>query len=84
MISVLKSTLNLNNLKILRPKVTKNLTNLLKMFCETSPWSFDFGVVTGEVVMDFVTKVLRSVMRGEEMSRIIQNWVTKLRNNETY
>ncbi len=34
MTSASKSTLNLNNRKILRPKVTKNLTNLLKKFCE--------------------------------------------------
>jgi len=32
MIPASKSTLSLNNLKILRPKVTKNLTNLLKSF----------------------------------------------------
>ncbi len=37
MISASKSTLNLNNLKILRPKVTKNLTNLHKKFCEFPP-----------------------------------------------
>jgi len=30
MISASKTTLNLNNLNILRPKVSKNLTNLLK------------------------------------------------------
>ena len=29
-----KTTFCLNNLKILRPKVTKNLTNLRKKFCE--------------------------------------------------
>jgi len=37
MISASKSTLSLNNLKILRPKVTKNLTNLRKKFCELPP-----------------------------------------------
>ncbi len=37
MISASKSTLSLNNLKILRPKVTKNLNNLLKKFCEFTP-----------------------------------------------
>jgi len=37
MISDLKSTLSLNNLKILRPKVTKNLTNWPKKFCEFPP-----------------------------------------------
>jgi len=35
MISASKSTLGRNNLKILRPKVTKNLTNLEKKFCES-------------------------------------------------
>jgi len=37
MISASKSTLGLKNLKILRPKVTKNLTNLRKKFCESPP-----------------------------------------------
>ncbi len=37
MISISKSTLSLNNLKILRPKVTKKLTNLPKKFCEFLP-----------------------------------------------
>jgi len=34
LISASKTTFSLNNLKILRPKVTKNLTNLLEKFCE--------------------------------------------------
>ncbi len=34
MLSALKTTFSLNNLSIIRPKVTKNLTNLLKKFCE--------------------------------------------------
>jgi len=38
MISASKSTLSLNNLKILRPKVVKNLKNLCKKFCESPPW----------------------------------------------
>jgi len=37
MISASKSTLRLKDLKILRPKVTKNLTNLHKKFCESPP-----------------------------------------------
>jgi hypothetical protein len=37
MISASKITLSLNNLKILKPKVTKNLTKLLKKFCEFRP-----------------------------------------------
>jgi len=40
MISASKTTFSLNNIKILRPKVTKNLTNLLKRFCEPPPGSF--------------------------------------------
>ncbi len=35
---LLKSTLSLNNLKILLPKVTRNITNLCKKFCESPPW----------------------------------------------
>ncbi len=43
MISALKSTLKLNNLKILRPKVTKNLTNFCKKFCKSPPpWLLSF------------------------------------------
>ncbi len=37
MISALKTTLNQNNLKILRTKVRKNLSNLPKKFCEFPP-----------------------------------------------
>jgi len=38
MISASKTAVSLNNLKILRPKVMKNLTNLPKKFCESPPW----------------------------------------------
>jgi len=38
MISASKTIFSLNNLKILRPKVMKYLTNLLKKFCEFPPW----------------------------------------------
>jgi len=41
MISVSKSSLSLNNLKILRPKVTKNLMNLSEKFCELPPYHLD-------------------------------------------
>jgi len=37
MISASKTTFSLKNLKILRPKNTKNVTNLLKKFCEFLP-----------------------------------------------
>ncbi len=37
MISASKTTLSHYNLKILRPKVTKNLTNLPKKFCDFPP-----------------------------------------------
>jgi len=37
MISATKGSLSLNNHKILRPKGTKNLTNLHKKFCEFPP-----------------------------------------------
>jgi len=37
MISALNITLSHNNLNILRPEVTKNLTNLPKKFCESPP-----------------------------------------------
>ncbi len=38
MIFASKSTLSLNNLKILRPKDMKNLKNLPKKFYEFPPW----------------------------------------------
>jgi len=34
------SILSLNNIKILRPEITKNLTNLRKKFCESQPRKF--------------------------------------------
>jgi len=37
MISASKTTFNHYNLKILMPKVRKNLKNLLKKFCESQP-----------------------------------------------
>ena len=37
MISASKTTFRVNNLKILRPKVTKNIKNLSKKFCEFPP-----------------------------------------------
>jgi len=41
MISTSKTTLRLNNLKILRPKVMKNLMNLLKKFFEFPSMAVD-------------------------------------------
>jgi len=38
LISASKTTFNHYNLTILRPKVTNNLTNLPKKFCESRPW----------------------------------------------
>jgi len=40
MISASKSTLSLTDLKSLRPRVTKKLTNLDKKFYESSSWMF--------------------------------------------
>jgi hypothetical protein len=40
MITASQSTLSLNNLKILRAKVTKNLMNLPKKFCESPSLCF--------------------------------------------
>jgi len=39
MISASECTLSLNNHKILRPKVTKNLTNLVRSFVNSHPGS---------------------------------------------
>jgi len=46
MTSASKSNLNLSNLKILRPKVTKNLMNLSKKFCEFPPRYFSIHMQT--------------------------------------
>ncbi len=43
MISALKTTFIQYNLKILRPKVTKNMKNLHKKFCEFPPRSLKVG-----------------------------------------
>ncbi len=40
MTSASKTTFSHYNLKILMPEVTKNITNLLKKFCEFPPWIF--------------------------------------------
>jgi len=40
MISASKTTLRVNNLKILRPTVKKILSNLYKTFCEFPPGTF--------------------------------------------
>jgi len=37
LISASKTTFSHNNLKVLRPEVTKNITNLRKKFCEFRP-----------------------------------------------
>jgi len=42
MIFAPKPTFSHYNLKILRLKVMKNLTNLCKKFCESPPWEFRF------------------------------------------
>ncbi len=42
MISASKTTFSHNNLKISRPKVTKNLTNLPKKFCKFRPGTFSW------------------------------------------
>jgi len=39
LISALKTTYSHYNLKILRPKVKKNIKNLRKKFCEFPPWA---------------------------------------------
>jgi len=46
MISASKSTLSLNNIKILRPKVTKNLKNLRKKSCESPPRTPKVSITT--------------------------------------
>jgi len=42
MISASKSTLSQNNLRIFRPKVTKNLRNFCKKFCDSPPRAFAY------------------------------------------
>ncbi len=48
MISASKKALSLNNLKILSYKVTKNLTNFPKKFCESHP---DFWFIVNKVFL---------------------------------
>ncbi len=49
MISASKSTLSLNNLKILRPKVTKNLTKFPKKFYESQPRGSQLKIYAGQI-----------------------------------
>ncbi len=44
MISASKTTFSHYNLKILRSKVKKNVTNFCKNFCESPPWRRSYGV----------------------------------------
>jgi hypothetical protein len=57
MISASKSTLSRKNLKILRPKVTKNITNLSKKFCESQSkknFKFCFPQISHVGTSDYV------------------------------
>jgi len=56
MISASKTTFSLKNLKILRPKRTKNLTNLHKKFWESPPRMFvalKISVTNYEIMVEF-------------------------------
>jgi len=54
MISASQSTLSLNNLKILRLKVTKNLTNLPKKFCKFPSRSLDMPLYHALWLLNFL------------------------------
>ncbi len=53
MISGSKTTFSLNNLKILRPKVTKNLMNMHKKFCKYPHHDFLKAREQSAVKLDF-------------------------------
>jgi len=55
MICASKSTVSLNYIKFLGPKVTRNLTNLPKKFCESQPCLFQkmFGKHAWPMVNSF-------------------------------
>jgi len=57
MISASKSNLNINNFKILRPKIMENLTNLHKKFGESPPWPLSF-FCSGKNITLFENKTL--------------------------
>ncbi len=62
MIFASKSTLSPNNLKILRPKFAKNLTNMPKQFCESPP-SILSSVINLTTMLLFGQEVLVKEMR---------------------
>jgi len=64
MISASKSTLNLNDLKILRPKVKKNLINLCKKF-----WEFPPREVAELLSMNGVARYSK-MMRGQKVKSV--------------
>jgi len=68
MISASKGTLSLNNLKILRPKVTKNLSNFHKKFCESPPWA-GWNLAKMRRVEHFFNKMLKKA-RPSYSSRV--------------
>ncbi len=57
--SASKSTLSLNNLINLRVKVTKNLTNLTKKFCEFRPRSQISQNLITTIVMGGLWRILK-------------------------
>ncbi len=58
MTSASKSTLRLNNLNILRPKVTKNLKNFIKKFCAYLPRHLRENMSEAGVVIAIVGKAV--------------------------
>ena len=69
MISASKTTLSHFNLKILRPKVTQNIKNLRKKFCESAPSFFN-------IFFDSLFFLLIVILRRlhNNLSHIIQNF----------
>ncbi len=62
MTSASKTTYSHCNLKILRPKVRKNLTNLRKKFCESLPWQdekrLELSLIRDLIITHLVKKYL--------------------------
>ncbi len=75
MISASKSNLSLKNLNILRPKVTKNLKNFCKKFCEYLPRHVRKSISEAGVVIAIIGKavlffVYSSIEKEKEEDKI--------------
>ncbi len=88
MISASQNTSSHYNLKILRPKVTKNLKNLPTKFCEFRPWyscyHFTFDWWSCQVLMSILVCVKTIVTLRRQWSRSRESLFYRRNEWETF